>query len=153
MVTVRRVGPADVDAWARLRVALMLSEDLLEPGDDGAALRATVAGWLRERLDSPAFGAYVAEVDGRVVGSGGITVYDSPPGPSPGAREAYIMSMYTEPEWRGRGVARAVLTALVSFARNAGGVSRVWLRASAVGRPLYLRAGFEPRDSYLQITL
>jgi GNAT superfamily N-acetyltransferase len=153
LVAVRRVGPADVEPWARLRVALMASEHLLARGDDGRALIVAVAGWLRERLDSPTFGAYVAEVDGRIVGSGGITVYDSPPGPGLGTREAYIMSMYTEPEWRGRGVARAVLAAMVLFARRAGGVSRVWLRASAMGRPLYERAGFEARDSYMQITL
>ena len=152
-MTVRRVGPADVEDWVRLRLALMASEQLLEPGDDGHALTAAASHWLRERLDSPAFGAYVAEVDGRVVGSGGITVYDSPPGPSLGTREAYIMSMFTEPEWRGRGVARAVLAALVLFARNAGGVSRVWLRASAMGRPLYERAGFQGRDSYMQMVL
>ena len=91
--------------------------------------------------------------DGVVVGSGGITVYDSPPGPGLAWREAYVMSMYTEPGHRGRGVARAVLAALLEFARAAGGVGRVWLRASAMGRSLYLGAGFEPRDSYLQLHL
>ena len=150
MLSVRRAGPADVAVWARLRVALMESERLLEPGEDAAALEAAIAAWLRERLDSPTFGAFVAELDGAVVGSGGITVYDSPPGPGLARREAYVMSMYTEPDRRGRGVARAVLAALLDFARAAGGVGRVWLRASAMGRPVYLLEGFEPRDSYLK---
>ncbi|HSR23992.1 MAG TPA: GNAT family N-acetyltransferase [Candidatus Eisenbacteria bacterium] len=153
MLSVRRAGPADVEAWTRLRVALMLSERLVEPGAAAAALTPAIAAWLRERLDSPAFGAFLAELDGRVVGSGGISIYDAPPGPGPSSREAYIMSMYTEPDWRGRGVARAVLTTLLDFAQAAGGVGRVWLRASAMGRPLYLAAGFEPRDSYLQLRL
>jgi len=86
LVAVRRVGPADVEAWARLRVALMVSERLVEPGTNAsAALEASAAAWLRERLDSPSFGAFVAvdEADGR-------------------------------------------------------------------GRPVYLRAGFAPRASYLQ---
>jgi GNAT superfamily N-acetyltransferase len=153
VLAVRRAGPADVQAWARLRVALMESERLLEPGEDPVALEWAVAAWLRERLDAPTFGAFVADVEGRVVGSGGITIYDAPPGPGLASREAYIMSMYTEPGLRGRGVARAILTALLDFARSAGGVGRVWLRASAMGRPLYLRSGFEPRDSYLQMHL
>ena len=156
MVAVRRVGPADVEAWARLRVALMVSERLAEPGTDGsAALEAAIGAWLRERLDSPSFGAFVAvaEPDGRVVGSGGISIYDNPPGPGPTTREAYVMSMFREPAARGLGVARAVLAALLDFAREAGGVGRVWLRASEMGRPVYLRAGFQPRDSYLQIQL
>lgn len=153
MLSVRRAGPADVAAWARLRIALMESERLLGPGEDAVALEAAIAAWLRERLDSPTFGPFVASEDGVVVGSGGITVYDSPPGPGLAWREAYVMSMYTEPGHRGRGVARAVLAALLEFARAAGGVGRVWLRASAMGRSLYLGAGFEPRDSYLQLHL
>jgi GNAT superfamily N-acetyltransferase len=152
VLSVRRAGPADVEAWARLRVALMRSEDLLA-GVDVAALEASIVRWLRDRLDSPSFGAFVAEVDGRVVGSGGISIYDIPPGPGLATREAYVMSMFTEPDVRGQGVARAVLTALLDFARSAGGVGRVWLRASAIGRPVYVRAGFEPRDSYLQLWL
>lgn len=149
-LVVRRVGPADVEAWARLRVAFMLEDGLIEP-DVAPALEASVAVWLRERLDAASFGAFVAVEDGRMVGSGGISLYDNPPGPGPTTREAYVMSMFTEPDARGRGVARAVLDALLDFARQAGGVGRVWLRATEMGRPLYLRAGFEAKaDSYLE---
>ena len=150
MLVVRRVGADDVAAWARLRVGLMVFERSVEPGSDARALEASIVAWLRERLDSPSFGAFVAVEGGRVVGSGGISLYDNPPGPGPTTREAYVMSMFTEPHARGRGVARAVLNALLDFAREAGGVGRVWLRASEIGRPVYLSAGFEPRDSYLQ---
>ena len=128
----------------------MVFERSVEPGSDARALEASIVAWLRERLDSPSFGAFVAVEGGRVVGSGGISLYDNPPGPGPTTREAYVMSMFTEPHARGRGVARAVLNALLDFAREAGGVGRVWLRASEMGRPVYLSAGFEPRDSYLQ---
>jgi GNAT superfamily N-acetyltransferase len=149
---VRRVTSADVEAWARLRVALIAS--LREVGPDvAAALEASIAAWLRERIDSPAFGAFVAVDEARVVASGGISLYDNPPGPSPATREAYVMSMFTEPDARGRGVARAVLEAMLDFARAAGGVGRVWLRATEMGRPVYVRAGFEAQDSYLELRL
>ncbi len=136
-----------------MRVGLMLAEELVGPGPDSAALEESIASWLRVRLDSPSFGAFVAELDGRVVGSGGISLYDNPPGPGTATRDAYIMSMFTEPHVRGQGVARAILEALVDFARESGGVGRVWLHASPMGRPVYLRAGFAPRDSYLQVRL
>jgi len=121
---------------------------MADPRLPAAEAVARIAAWLRERLDSAAFGAYVAVVDGEVVGSGGVTVYDVPPGLGPETREAYVMSMYTLASHRGRGVARAVLDATVDFAREAG-AGQVWLRASDMGRPVYLRAGFEPHDSYL----
>ncbi len=144
---VRRAGPADVAAWARLRVAMLVEVDPHEPIATDAEL---IAAWLRARLDSPHFGAFVADLEGGIVASGGVTIYDVPPGPAPPAREAYVMSMYTLPSHRGRGIARAVLDALVAFATEAGGVGRVWLRASDAGRPVYLGAGFEPREYYLQ---
>ena len=146
-MVVRRAGPADVTAWARLRVAMLREVDPHDPVTVDAGL---VAAWLRARLDSPDFGAFVAEADGEIVASGGVTIYDVPPGPGPAAREAYVMSMYTSPAHRGRGIARAILDALVDFAEQTGGVGRVWLRASDAGRPVYLGAGFEPRTYYLQ---
>jgi GNAT superfamily N-acetyltransferase len=126
----------------------MESEGLSDPRLPATEAVAAMAAWLRGRLDSPTFGAFVADVDGQVVGSGGVTVYDVPPGPGVETREAYVMSMYTLASHRGRGVARALLAATVDFARAAG-AGQVWLRASAMGRPLYLRAGFEPSGSYL----
>jgi GNAT superfamily N-acetyltransferase len=126
---------------------------LTDPRRQAADVEAAIAAWLRERLDSAAFGAYVAEIDGQLVGSGGITIYDVPPGPGgPHTLEAYVMSMYTLPSHRGRGVAGAVLDEMIEFARAAG-AGLVWLRASAMGRPVYVRAGFEPHDSYLALRL
>ncbi len=146
-MVIRRAGPADVAAWARLRLAMLAEVD---PHDPITADEDLVTGWLRARLDAPDFGAFVAEVDGEIVASGGVTIYDVPPGPTRWAREAYVMSMYTVPEHRGRGIAREVLDALIAFATGAGDVGRVWLRASDAGRAVYLRADFEPRDYYLQ---
>jgi GNAT superfamily N-acetyltransferase len=48
------------------------------------------------------------------------------------------------------GLARALMERLVEEARRAG-VRRIWLRASAEGRPLYEGMGFRP-GNYLQLT-
>jgi GNAT superfamily N-acetyltransferase len=125
---------------------------MIDPRRPAAGVEAAIATWLRERLDSTSFGAYVGEVDDEVVGSGGITIYDVPPGPGAHRREAYVMSMYTLPSHRGLGVAAAVLEEMVALAR-AEGAGLVWLRASEMGRPVYLRAGFEPHDAYLVLRL
>jgi len=61
--------------------------------------------------------------------------------------------MYTEPRFRGRGVARAILDELIVFAHAAGVRGRVWLRATDAGRPLYASAGFLPRDYFMQLRL
>jgi ribosomal protein S18 acetylase RimI-like enzyme len=64
--------------------------------------------------------------------------------------EAYILNVYTRPEARRMGLARALMDRLVEAARAAG-ARRVWLRASADGRLLYESMGFREGD-YLQLT-
>jgi GNAT superfamily N-acetyltransferase len=149
-IQVRRTGPADVDDWVRLRVAFLREarlwgEDPLEESQQAAATRT----WLVERLDRPDFAAFIAVLDEQPAGSGGVSLYDVPPTPTLASREAYIMSMYTEPVFRHRGVARAVLEAILDFVRAEGAISRVWLRTTESGRPLYEGYGFEGRDTYM----
>lgn len=151
-ISVRRVGPDDVKAWASMRVALLRGLKSRYSGAESSELQASIESWLRSRLESPHFAAIVAEVEGDLVGSGGISIYEVPPGTNAEAGEGYVMSMYTMPAYRGRGVARAILDRLIDFARSCG-VGRVWLRASAMGRPVYERAGFQGYDRYMHLDL
>jgi N-acetylglutamate synthase-like GNAT family acetyltransferase len=71
----------------------------------------------------------VAEAGGRIVGVGQVK-------PHGGVRE--LASIAVVPEWRGRGVARAIITALL--AREPGDV---YLYCSAALAPFYERFGFQ----------
>jgi ribosomal protein S18 acetylase RimI-like enzyme len=65
-----------------------------------------------------------------------------------GGRDAFLDELYLEPAWRGRGLARAALRALLSEARAAG-VRAVHLEVEAgneVGQALYRSEGFEGKD-------
>jgi hypothetical protein len=64
VIAARRAGPADVAAWARFRVAMLRELGLSDPAMPDAELTAAVERWLGERIDSPAFGAFLAELDG-----------------------------------------------------------------------------------------
>jgi GNAT superfamily N-acetyltransferase len=62
------------------------------------------------------------------------------------------MNMYTVPEWRGRGVATALLREIIKFVKGTG-ARRIWLRATEEGRPVYEKAGFSPVTSYSYMEL
>ena len=116
---------------------------------DPAELLEANERWMSEHFGRD-FVAWVAELDGRPVASAGLLWFAHPPGPAnPGGLEAYILNVYTRPEARRMGLARALMERLVQEARAAG-VRRVWLRASAEGRPLYESMGFGAGD-YLQL--
>ena len=107
------------------------------------------SGWIAEHLGRD-FIAWMADLDGRPVASAGLLWFAHPPGPlNPAGREAYILNVYTRPEARRLGLARALMERLVEEARMAG-IRRIWLRASEAGRPLYEAMGFGP-GTYLEL--
>jgi len=152
-LSVRRVKtPVDAAAWARLRLEFIRQSPPPVAWDE-AATAVEIENWLAESLKRRDLAAFLGEIDGEPAGIGAVSIYEVPPAPAVSGTEAYISSMYTEPRFRGRGVARAILDELIVFAHAAGVRGRVWLRATDAGRPLYASAGFLPRDYFMQLRL
>jgi GNAT superfamily N-acetyltransferase len=89
-----------------------------------------------------------ADDGGAVIGGAGVHIKPQLPRIShDGARVVatpvpLAVNVYTEPEWRGRGIARALMNVLMKWAAGQG-TDRLVLHASDAGRPLYLTLGFE----------
>jgi predicted GNAT family acetyltransferase len=73
-----------------------------------------------------------------------------PPHPQPNAngkidivsgRQAIIQNVYTEPEWRRRGVAALLIKRIIDWSREEG-IGSLVLHASDEGRAVYERLGF-----------
>lgn len=58
-----------------------------------------------------------------------------------GTPSAFVNAVFVQPAYRRRGVARALMEAAISWARERG-CTRVRLRSSDEGRPLYQSLGF-----------
>lgn len=99
--------------------------------------------WVRPRLRSGEVIALIAELPEGPVASGVLWWREDQPRPGVGVvRLPYVMSVYTEPKLRGRGLASRIVQELVRAAR-AGGASRITLHASDMGRSVYAQLGFE----------
>jgi GNAT superfamily N-acetyltransferase len=100
--------------------------------------------WILPRLRSGEVTVILMEEPGRrVIASGGI--WFRPEQPRPGAPRSsvpYLFSMYTEPEFRRRGLAQRIVREAVRICR-ARGYRRVVLHAAPHGRPLYQGLGFQ----------
>jgi GNAT superfamily N-acetyltransferase len=98
---------------------------------------------VRETRAHRFIGFLVEDGRGQVAGSG--AVWLQPAQPRPGRlsrlRMPYILSMFTEPEFRGRGVASRIVRAMVRWA-TLHGYRRIFLHASRMGRPVYAKLGF-----------
>ena len=99
---------------------------------------AIADGWYR--------GFLATGEDGEVIGGGGVVI-SAWPGIL-GQRKpqrAMILNMYVEPSHRRKGVARALLRAMIDWCRE-NGFADVSLHASEDGRPLYEQLGFKPTN-------
>lgn len=145
--TIRAVAPdeAAIVALHRLR----MFQDMGEVPDDCAEpLRAASETALRALFASGEYrGWFARDGTSRVIAGAGAHIKPHLPRMVPGrhrvACEAVplVVNVYTEPAWRGRGVARALMQRLMDWAQ-AEGYDRVVLHASDAGRGLYEGLGF-----------
>ena len=90
------------------------------------------------------FRAWLAEIDGKVVAGGGVFVARWLSHPRDLlCRRATVLNVYTDPEYRRRGIARKVMETILVWCRSQG-FADVFLHASHEGRPLYEAMGFQP---------
>jgi len=100
--------------------------------------------WARRGLISRELAGVVAlSRDGDAVASGLVWFRAEQPRPDfQGFESPYILSMFTEPGWRGQGIAARIVQELLIICRERG-YPNVGLHASRFGRRIYRRAGFE----------
>jgi len=149
---VRMATGADVDEVVRMGHLMFESMGLPETG---WMPRATEV--LRRGIEEGRMAAFVIdhpEVPGRLASSGvGVLLQRMPSPSSPQGVLGYIQYVFTEPEVRGRGLARRVMESLLDWL-EAAGVSVVELNATLAGEPLYRAMGFaEASNANLQLRL
>ena len=89
-------------------------------------------------------GWFAIASDGRVAAGAGLLITDLVSGPlaPEQSRRAYLLNVYTYPEFRKQGLARELTQKAIEWCR-AEGFKVLWLHASEHGRPLYEAMGFE----------
>lgn len=149
---IRPATSGDVDEVVRLAALMFASMGLDVDGP-----------WLKEArdqfVDRLGRDATAFVVDhpirvGRLVASGAGTISRRLPGPlNPSARVGYIQWIATDPEWRGRGLARDVMGELLDWYRERE-VPTVELHTTPAGERVYRPLGFdEGPNPALRITL
>lgn len=69
---------------------------------------------------------------------------------NPTGWKAYIMNMYTNPDYRRKGIAYHTLELLIEEVKNKS-VKHISLEATYMGRPLYERYGFVSMNDEMEL--
>ena len=150
MFSIRRAGPADVAVIARHRAMMFKDMRILAAEAYPRLLQDTERALAEIMSKGEYFGwLAVAEAGAKVIGGAGVQLRRTLPFPGgrpvgsavSNGRQALVINVFTEPEWRRRGVARCLMEAVLSWAREVG-IESVVLHASAEGRGLYDQLGF-----------
>jgi len=148
--SIREATASDVEILVHHRLGMF--RDMGVPEAEVAAMEEPARAYFGRAVPDRKYVAFLAESGGLVIAGGGIILIDWPAGRGD-ARDskAMILNMYTEPEFRRRGVARILMEKMIAWCREQG-YHTVSLHASDKGRPLYESLGFRPTNE-LRLTL
>jgi GNAT superfamily N-acetyltransferase len=140
---VRKLYEEDIETVCRHREDMFRdagrAEDVLRP------MTKHFREWLRPRLsDGSYFGFIACQDDGEPIAGIGLMLIDWPPHPSHPItdKRGYVLNVFVEPEYRGRGIARHLMhLAHAEFSRL--GVQLAILHSTAKGRRMYADLGWQ----------
>ena len=148
-ITYRKLTEEDLEQFISMRIAQLREEGATEELD----LVPALMDYYRRHLADGTFVSWLATDGDRIIGTSGMSFVEKPPYFScPTGRIGLLSSMYTDPEYRRRGIARQLLERVVGEAR-AYGCGAVQITASDMGVLLYTDFGFVKNGNFMQYRL
>ncbi len=145
----RKLTEQDLKAFITLRIAQLREEGATEELDLAPALM----DYYQRHMADGTFVSWLAVEGDRIVGTSGMSFVEKPPYFScPSGRIGLLSSMYTDPQYRRRGIAKKLLGLVVEEAR-AYGCGSVQITASDMGVLLYQDFGFVKNGNFMQFRL
>ena len=151
-IELEQAGPLDVELLVDWRLTVLREVFAIPEGEPLDALAQANRRYYQRALANGEHIACFARMGQAIAGCGGICLYQELPSPdNPSGGCAYLMNIYTCPDFRGQGVGRAVVGWLIGQARERG-ITKIYLETSAAGRPLYQKMGFTDMAGLMQLT-
>lgn len=135
----------DIDELIRLRIAYMIDDFGSVSDHEKKCMESQLPDYFERKLGTELV-AFVARDADMIVSVAYLHIIEMPAN-SVLLNGLYgdVLSVYTEPEYRGKGLCSRLMANLVEYAKNRG-LGRIDLSATDEGYPLYAKAGFKDKE-------
>lgn len=149
----KKATTEDIDILTETRIEVLRAANKLSADVDMSDVKKQSYDYYKEALANDTHIAYLVFDKDTVVGAGGVSFFRvMPTYHNPSGKKAYIMNMYTRPEYRRKGIAYNILDCLVKETKDRG-ISAVSLEATDMGKPLYEKYGFVKMNNEMELPL
>lgn len=150
-LTYKRATIDDLKILTDTRITVLRAANKLSDDVDMSFVKKESYRYYQDALTNDTHVAYLVFDDNEFVGAGGISFFKvMPTYHNPSGQKAYIMNMYTKPEYRRNGIAFKTLDLLIAEA-NRKGITSISLEATDMGRPLYEKYGFVKMNDEMEL--
>lgn len=142
----RRLTEKELNTFIDMRIKQLREEGAKEDIDLAPALKQY---YIRHMWDGT-FVSWLAFDGDKIIGTSGISFVEKPPYfGCPSGKIGLLSSMFTDPDYRRKGIAKELLTRVVQDAKEYG-CGTVQITASDMGVKLYSNFGFVPNKNFMQ---
>lgn len=148
-MTYQKLTEDKIDIFVQMRINQLREEGATEDIDLAPALK----DYYARHMADGTFVSWIALDGDKIVGTSGMSFVEKPPYfGCPSGRIGLLSSMFTDPAYRRKGIARELLSRVVEEAR-AYGCGTVQITASDMGVLLYTSFGFVKNSNFMQYKL
>ena len=141
----------DIEILTETRITVLRAANQLSDDVEMSNVKEQSYLYYQKALSEDSHVAYLVFDDNEFVGAGGISFFHvMPTFHNPTGKKAYIMNMYTKPEYRRKRIAYKTLDLLVAEAKLRG-IDAISLEATDMGRPLYKKYGFVKMNDEMEL--
>ena len=145
----RHLEEKDLDTFIEMRIVQLREEG----AEDDIDLAPSLRDYYNRHMADGTFFSWIAEDQGVIIATSGISIVEKPPYfGCPNGRIALLSSMFTDKNYRRKGIAKELLRRVTDEAREKG-CAVVQITASDMGVLLYTDFGFVKNNNFMQLKL
>ena len=135
----------DINELIRMRIAYMIDDFGSITEQERKGMETQLPDYFARKLGTELI-AFIAKDEGKIVSAAYLHIIEMPAN-SILLNGLYgeVLSVYTEPEYRGRGLCSTLMRNLVEYGKKRG-LGRIDLSATDEGYPIYAKVGFKDKE-------